>query len=65
MLKPNLFFANRSIRVLGGLALAGGGIAFFSGWTAALIIMSGGGLVLTGIVGYCPAWAVTCQLRRK
>ncbi len=49
----------RGIRVAIGLVLLG--IAFFHVLTGALGVVSyvvGGVALLTGLVGYCPAWAV-------
>ena len=58
----------RTVRILIGLVLLG--VGFFHVLTGALGIVSyvlGSIAILTGIVGYCPAWTVfginTCEVK--
>jgi hypothetical protein len=55
----NVGGVERGIRLLVGLALLG--IAFFHVLTGVLAIVAyvlGGIALVTGIVGFCPAWAI-------
>lgn len=48
----------RVLRVVLGLAVAGGGVAMVGGTVGWLIAASSVGLVLSGLFGYCPACAM-------
>jgi len=50
-MKINMGTVDRGIRIVAGLAIIGAGVAFHSWWGALGAI-----LVLTGIVGFCPAY---------
>ncbi|WP_457421998.1 YgaP family membrane protein [Roseateles sp. P5_E7] len=50
--------AERVLRVVLGAAVAGAGIAMVGGMAGWLIAASSGGLVLSGLFGYCPACAM-------
>jgi len=48
----------RLLRVVLGAAVAGAGIAMVGGMAGWLIAASAGGLVLSGLFGFCPACAM-------
>jgi hypothetical protein len=50
-MKSNMGGVDRTVRIVAGLAIIGAGIAFHSWWGAV-----GALPLLTGIVGFCPAY---------
>ena len=50
--------AERVLRVVLGVGVAGAGIALVGGTAGWLIAASAAGLVLSGLFGYCPACAM-------
>ena len=54
----NVSTAERALRVVLGAAVAGAGVVMVGGAAGWLIAASATGLVLTGLVGFCPACAL-------
>jgi hypothetical protein len=54
----NVPTAERALRVVLGAAVAGAGVVMVGGAAGWLIAASAAGLVLTGLVGFCPACAL-------
>ena len=50
--------AERALRVVAGIAVAAVTMAALGGWVGALIAASALGIVVTGLVGFCPACAM-------
>jgi hypothetical protein len=63
--RKNIGSLDQVLRLAVGLAAAIAAFIYFSGWLALLIAVSGVGLALTGIVGYCPMCAMVGIDRRK
>ena len=53
----NLGGTERAIRVAVGMGLIGGALFVEQpGWIVGIMFMIGGVAMLTGLVGFCPAW---------
>ena len=54
----NVPAGERVVRILVGLAVAGWALAALGGWPGWLISASAAGIVVSGLVGFCPACAM-------
>jgi len=54
----NVPTGERIVRIILGLAVGAGAVAALEGWLGWLIAASAAGIVLSGLVGFCPACAL-------
>ncbi len=61
-MKKNVGGIDKGLRIVLGLAIIGAGVAFASWWGAVGIV-----LLLTGLMGWCPPYAIfgmnTCKVK--
>jgi hypothetical protein len=63
--RKNISSLDQVLRLVVGLAAATAAFVYLSGWLALLVVVSGVGIALTGIVGYCPMCAMVGIDTRK
>jgi hypothetical protein len=56
--RKNVFAWEQAVRIVAGIAMIGGGLAFVPGWPGYLAAAAGAYTALTGVFGYCPACAM-------
>ena len=56
--RKNLYSWEQMLRLIGGVAMAGGGLWFLPGWPGYVVAAIGVATAVTGIFGYCPACAM-------
>jgi hypothetical protein len=62
----NVPTGERIVRVIVGLAVAAGAVAALGGWLGWFIAASAAGIVVSGLIGFCPACALFGRkLRQK
>lgn len=66
----NLGGRERAIRVAVGMGLIGGALFVEQpGWIVGVMFVIGGVAMLTGLIGFCPAWKLfginTCAVKAK
>ena len=54
----NVPSGERIARVIVGLAISGWAVASLGGWLGWLVAASAAGILISGLVGYCPACAM-------
>ena len=56
--RKNLYAFEQIARLVGGAAIAIGGLIFLAGWPGWALAATGAFLAVTGVFGFCPACAM-------